>query len=110
LAFDLILAGRPDQAVTPCFVEAVAGRPCRAPGLRRPQVVLVGQPGTFRPWLTSWIGTVLLEYLEGDTGQLEASLKCQRCKATWTHAVLAKKELPEGYWRCPNGCNPDQPV
>lgn len=110
LAFDLILKGRPDPGGSLLFVEpAAAGSCCRAPGLRRPQIILTGLPGVFRSWLTTGIGTVILEYIEGHTGQLEASLKCQKCRTTWTHAVLPNRQLPGGYWKCPNGCNADEP-
>jgi hypothetical protein len=108
LMFDLVLQGRLEPRGPQLFVETAPGPVCSAPGLRRPQIVLVGLPGVFRSWLTTGIGTVTLEYLEGDTGQLEASLTCRKCRATWSHAVLANKQLPGGYWKCPNGCNADE--
>jgi hypothetical protein len=32
-------------------------------------------------------------------------LRCTKCEVVWSFKRVADGNLPEGYWRCPKGCN-----
>jgi len=32
-------------------------------------------------------------------------LRCEQCEQVWSPNLGTGGRLPNGYWRCPNGCN-----
>jgi hypothetical protein len=34
-------------------------------------------------------------------------LQCDQCGQIWSPMIQSGSRMPNGYWKCPNGCNKD---